>query len=139
MVKQKSKFNIFDLLILVAVALLCFIFAVSLDNRPNLGSKAVIVEVRVTDKISVENAIDKIAATKKVFYSSTKYMVDQLSYQVERDSAGNLASLTIKLKGPGEIRDNNSIFNGQRIYVNQKVEIRSDYFVQGYVADYYEE
>lgn len=139
MVKQKFNVNIFDVLIFAAVAFLCLIFAFSLNNNPNLGKDRVVVEVKVTDRNSIENVIDKIAGTKKVFYSGTKYMVDQLSYVVEKDASNSPVSLTIKLQGPGDIQENKSIFNGQRVYVNQKVEIRSDYFVQGYVVDYYEE
>ncbi|NTU69776.1 hypothetical protein HGB13_03080, partial [bacterium] len=42
--------------------------------------------------------------------------------------------LLITMTAPGEIKDGYYRFNGQRILINQKTEIRSTYFAQGKVT-----
>jgi hypothetical protein len=132
MVKQEFRFNVFDIVALVVAILLIVLVIVGWNNKPYLGSKKMLVTVQVTDRQTIDNVKGVVIDYngKTVFYSGTKYAVTQSSFQLMSDR------LLIVLEGLGDISDNSSIFNGQRVYINQKVEIRSDYFVQGYVTDF---
>jgi hypothetical protein len=136
MAKLKFNINIFDLLVVVAIAIVAIVGVISYSNKPFLGSKNVIVEVRISDVAAIKEALPSVKLASVVYYSGTKYPIKQMSYRTEQDSTDQIESLYITLEGPGDISEGNSIFNGQRIYVNQKVEIRADYQVQGYVADF---
>lgn len=136
MVKQKSnKVNLFDIFVILFVSLLCLIVAIAYQNKPYLGSKNTIVTVEVTDDETISRVEKELQSTAELFYSGTKYPVKQISYQITNNES-NDKTLRINLSGLGEIKEGDSIFNGQRIFLNQKVELRSDYFVQGYVVDY---
>lgn len=137
MAKRKLKINPFDLIIVIFIIVLALIFGVSINNKPNLGSKVVDVEVKISNEDTINSILPKVKTSQVVYYSGTKYPVKQISYRIENNSSGQVKNLFIKLQGMGEIIDGQSIFNGQRIYLNQKVEIHSDYQVQGYVVNYY--
>lgn len=137
MVKRKFKINVFDGFVVAVIALACLICVIAVNNRPNLGSKNVLVEVVVSDPETIKNVSDKIPNTKTVFWSSTKYPVQQINKVMQYSP--NETTMHLTFKGPGEIVENNSIFNGQRVFLNQKVEIRSDYFLQGRVVKIYYE
>lgn len=136
MVKRRFRVNIFDILIVVAVIAVVLIGVVSWNNKPFLGDKNVLVEVRFSDPGLINSALPKIMTAKEVFYSGTKYPVQQVSYRIENDVNGQIKYIFVTLRGLGSIIDGNSIFNGQRTYINQKVEIHADYQLQGYVVDY---
>lgn len=136
MVKRNFRVNIFDILIVVAVVAVALIGAVSWNNKPFLGDKTVLVEVRFSDPVLINSALPKIMTAKEVFYSGTKYLVQQVSYRTENESNGQMKYLFVTFRGLGNISGNDSIFNGQRTYINQKVEIHADYQLQGYVVDY---
>lgn len=137
MAKRRFRANLFDVFILIIILILACLLIFGWNNKPYLGSKKVIVSVRTVDSQSIENILPIVEKSndKQVFYSGTKYPVIQKSYYTSAIN-GNISSLTITLEGLGDIADNNSIFNGQRIYNNQKVEIRSDYFLQAFVTDF---
>lgn len=136
MVKRKFRVNIFDILIVVAVIVVALVGVVSWNNKPFLGDKNVLVEVRFSDPVLINSALPKIMTAKEVFYSGTKYPVQQVSYRTENESNGQVKHLFVTFRGLGNISGNDSIFNGQRTYINQKVEIHADYQLQGYVVDY---
>ncbi len=136
MAKQKLQINIFDVFIVVAIVLAISFFAVAFSNKPYLGTKNVAIEVRISDGFTIESIADKLKNKATVFFSGTKYPVSQSAYRFEYDENNKIKYIFIKLEGLGDIVEGNSIFNGQRIYVNQKVEIHGDYWAQGYISDY---
>lgn len=136
MVKRRFRVNIFDILIVMAVIAVALIGVASWNNKPFLGDKTVLIEVRFSDPVLINSALPKIMIAKEVFYSGTKYPVQQVSYRTENESNGQMKYLFVTLRGLGNISGNDSIFNGQRTYINQKVEIHADYQLQGYIADY---
>lgn len=136
MVKQKFSINIFDFTVILAVAIVACIVLTAFYNKPFLGSGIVSVEVKVFDKSTIDAVLPILKTEEEVYYSGTKYPVEQTSYRIEQNASGQVEYLYITIQGPGDISDGKSIFNGQRIYANQKVEIRSDYYVQGYVVDF---
>lgn len=133
MVKQKFKINLFDIFTIVIIALVLLIAVFSYNNQPYLGKKNIQVVIKISDDSVINRVLPELDKTKEVFYSGTKFPVKQVSYKTKNDE------LYIIVSGLGDIKENDSIFNGQRIFLNQKVELRSDYFVQGYVVDYYYE
>lgn len=136
MAKQKFNINIFDYLVMLAIIAIGLIVLFAYNNKPNLGERVVQVEIIITDPITIRTILPTIKLAKEVFYSSTKYPVEQVSYKTELDTSGAIDHLDVTLQGPGTINEGDSIFNGQRVYANQKVEIRSDYFAQGYVTSF---
>ena len=136
MAKQKFRINLFDIFVVVVIIITTLIFFVSYNNKPNLGDKVILVEIKISDLKTIETVMPVIKSADLVYFSGTKYPVKQISYKTEPDSNGLTKYLDITVEGPGNIVDGNSIFNGQRVYVNQKVEIRADYYAQGYVVDF---
>lgn len=132
----KNKVNIFDIFIAIVLVLAAVFLIFSYNNKPYLGSKNVSIEVRVSDGFTIESINKKLKDNVQVFFSGTKYPVIQDSHRFEYDNLGGIKYIFIKLKGLGDINDGKSIFNGQRIYINQKVEIHGDYWAQGYIVDY---
>ena len=137
MVKQKTKLNLFDIVIAVIVIAFIIIVAASYNNQHNLGDNTVFVEVKISDQETIENVTDKLEVSDEVYFSGTKYPVEIVNLTLEQ-GRGESVILYITLMGPGEVIEGKSIFNGQRIYLNQKVEIRADYFIQGLITNYYE-
>lgn len=139
MAKLKFRINIFDILAIIAVIILACIGIAAWNNKPFLGSRTVLVEVKISNEATIQMILPKVKLASEVFYSGTKYPVKQVSYRTENDKNGQVQYLFVVLSGKGDITSDKSTFNGQRIYVNQKVEIHADYQAQGYVADYYYE
>ena len=132
MVKRKYNINFFDIVALAVLVLIGSITLISFNNKPSLGDKTVSVEVKITDATMIEGALKKIKTDSNVYFSGTKYPVKLSSYNVSPDNS----TLYLIVEGPGNISDDGSTFNGQRIWTHQKVEIRSDYQVQGFVVDF---
>lgn len=137
--KLKFRVNIIDVIAVLAIVLFAMVIALSWNNKPYLGSKNVSVEVMVTARNTINAVLPKMESAETVFYSGSKYPVKQVSYRTENDVYGQIKYLYITVEGLGDISSGKSIFNGQRIYINQKVELRGDYQVQGYVTDYHYE
>lgn len=136
---KKSKTNWFDCLVAGAIVLMAIIVLLSKGQQPYLGDQRILVKI-VSDKYPEnERALTVMKKMpKEVFYNGSKFPVQQIDYQVlEKDS--KKTRLIISLLGPGDIRQpNREIFNGQRILINQKAEVRADYFIQGRVYSYAE-
>ena len=139
MVKRKFNINLFDIFAVIALVIVIFIGALAYFNKPFLGAKNMLVEVKISNTETIEAILPKVATSKTVYFSGTKYTVNQKSYRIENDASDKPQYLYITLEGLGKVSDDDSIFNGQRIYVNQKVEIRSDYQAQGYITDFHYE
>lgn len=136
MAKLKFNINIFDIFVVLLIVLIGFVGILSCDSEPFLGDKSLLVEIKISNEATIEAILPKIKLTDTVYYSGTKYPIKQVSYHVEQDFNGKVQNLYLTVQGLGDIDEGNSIFNGQRIYLNQKVEIRGDYQVQGYVVDF---
>lgn len=138
MVIKKLRVNLFDIIVFLAILVLIAIVAFGWNNTPYLGNHNLLVSVKTIDSQSIKNILSQVEESnnKQVFYSGTEYPVIQKSYSISKNSNGEIDELTVVLDGLGDITDNNSIFNGQRVYDNQKVEIRSDYYIQGFVTDF---
>lgn len=132
MAKRKYKINFFDIAAVIALAIVALTVAFSYTNRPSLGSRSVLVEIKISDATMIEAAIPKLKTSGEVYFSGTKYPVRLDSYQTK----GGSSDLYLTIVGPGDIYEGNSIFNGQRITTHQKVELRADYQVQGFVTDF---
>lgn len=136
MAKRKFSINLFDILaVVIFVSIIC-IGALSYFNKPFLGEKDMLVEIKISNTETIEAVLPNIKLNDPVYYGGTKYPVTQYSYRTEKDANGQLVYLYVVLKGPGTVSGEGSIFNGQRIYINQKAEIRDNYQVQGYVTDF---
>jgi hypothetical protein len=135
MAQQKFKINLFDAIVGLAIVLIVAVLAFSYDNQVDLGSKPMLIVVQISDDEVISRIMPKLDFTSEVFYSGSKYPITQRGYWLVNDETGG-QDLNITLSGMGEIKEGNSIFNGQRIFINQKVELRSDYFAQGYIIDY---
>jgi hypothetical protein len=138
MVKQKSSINLFDVFVIFVIIVIVFIGIFFYTNRPVLGKKNVLIEVMISDPTTIKTSLSEVQTDlgREVYYSGTKYPVKQVSYRTEKDASGQLKYLYITIEGLGTISYGDSIFNGQRVYTNQKVEIHADYQVQGYVTDF---
>lgn len=136
MVKLKFKINLFDLLAVVSIIIVILMVGLGIYNKPYLGSKTLAIDIRVSSATAIATILPKVKTGNSVFYNGTKYPVQQVSYRTEQDTSGKIINLYITLKGPGDINDGKSIFNGQRIYLNQKAEVIADYSVLGYVTDF---
>lgn len=139
MVKPRFRINIFDIISIVVAMILIGTIIFGWNNKPYLGSHIVDVKIKIDNRDTINAVLQKVHDNnnKIVFYSGSKYPVIQALYDLVYGSDKEASVLNIVLKGYGDISDNGSIFNGQRVYINQKVEIRSDYFVQGYVTDFH--
>jgi hypothetical protein len=137
MVRRKFNLNIFDLFVVAAILAVLSIVLFSYSNRPYLGSRTVQVELKVSGAETIQAILPGVETTDEIYYSGTKYPVKQVSYRAEADYSGQINNLYIIIQGPGDITSEKSIFNGQRIYLNQKAEIHSGYQAQGYVVDFY--
>lgn len=137
--RKRARINWFDYLVLGAVVLVVIIYISSKGQQPYLGGQKILVKIISTDHFDNERALAAIKEMpKEVFYNGTKFPVEQIDYQILRDDPNNI-QLMIYLLGPGDIRQpNREIFNGQRILINQKAEIRANYFIQGKVHSYAE-
>lgn len=136
MAKRKFKINWFDGFILVVVLLACLIVAFAWNNKPYLGEKNMLVKVKIDNEQVVKTIMPKVVEAGEVYFSGTKYPVKQASYETHVNTSGTIDEVYVTLSGLGQIKEDDSTFNGQRIYLNKKVEIRNDYFAQGYVVDY---
>jgi hypothetical protein len=136
MAKRRFKVNWFDGFVIVVLLLACLIAVFALNNKPYLGEKTMLVKVKIDNEQTVKTIMPKVVEAGEVYFSGTKYPVKQASYETHVNTSGAIDEVYVTLSGLGQIKENDSIFNGQRIYVNKKVEIRNDYFAQGYVVDY---
>lgn len=136
MAKPKFKINFFDILAIALVTLGVLIGLASFRNKPYLGSSTVSVEIKISNSDTIAAILPKVETSKIVYFSGTKYPVRQKSYRAIQDSSGKVIDLYITLQGLGDISSKGSIFNGQRIYINEKAEIRADYQVQGYIVSF---
>lgn len=141
MAKNKVKLNVIDILVIVSVILLGLAVYLGRNNTPYLGTRTVVAEVEIMDVNIINRILSTVKAEngKTIFYNSSKYPVKQESFNIVRDESGSIEKMTIDLSAPGDVVRDRSIFNGQRIYVNQKVEIRGDYYVQAYISGYHYE
>lgn len=135
MVKSKLKINLFDLIVSVLLLLVVFVVVFAYKNEPNLGSRPLLVVVQVKDDEAIERVMSELDYTDEVYFNSSKYPINQKGYWLVDDEDGG-KDLLITLAGMGDIKESDSIFNGQRVFINQKIELRSDYFIQGYVVEY---
>lgn len=136
MVKQKFRINLFDLLVVILIIVAVVVGGISYGSKPDLGNKNALVVVKISNSETIKAILPQVKLAAEVYYSGTKYPVKQISYRTELDINNQAEYLYVTLEGPGNIYDGSSIFNGQRVYVNQKVEIRGDYQAQGYVTDF---
>jgi len=122
---KKWHVNLFDA---VSVGIIVFlvalgIFAFVIYEEPK-ASKNIYVTVRVP----AENIETEAKNQKTVFLNSVNKAVEVSAVRKDGDF------LLITLTGPGEIKEDYYLFNGQRILVGQKSEIHSTYFAQGKVT-----
>ena len=136
MARLKFKINLFDVAIIVVIVLAIVVTVFALYSKPNLGGKTMLVDISVTQDSVVALVAPQVKSAKEIFYSGTRYPILQDSVKLTKSPVDQSDDLTITVRGLGNITDNNSIFNGQRVYVNQKVELRGDYQVQGYVTGF---
>jgi len=136
MARLKFKVNLFDAIAVMAIIAVAIIIGMSYCNKPYLGSGTLAVEVKITDVTTADAILPKLISDQSVYYSGTKYPVKQVGYRVDKDTVDKVVALYIDIEGPGDMSSNRNIFNGQLIFVNQKVEIHSDYQVQGIVTGF---
>lgn len=118
--------NIFDLAAFAVIIFVVSLFVFSLLYSPSNQGKSMAVTIKVT---SDDKAIYELTKNQKEVYlnsSNQLLTVSRVNYQD--------GYLQIALKGNGEIKENNTVFNGQRVLVGQKAEIHSNYFAQGIIS-----
>lgn len=139
MFKSRQKLKLLDWLIIASFLATALIIFLNWGQKPNLGQQQVLVRVVVKDD-QAENLLAAMQnLPQKVFFNGTKDAVSQLAYEVLRDDKDQFVGIIIDLVGPGDITNfERASFNGQRILINQKAEIRAGYFVQGKIQSYQE-
>ena len=138
MARRKLRINLFDLMFVAILVLAVITVAIGWGNKRSMGSRQMIVTVEISDQQAIDNILPVVERSDnhQVFYAGSNNMVLQKSHVVLYNAVGDIDRLDVTLRGLGDIDENASIFNGQRIYANQKTEIRSDYYMQGFVADF---
>lgn len=131
--KFKAKANLFDLFsfgILICLFLSVPIYKLAFKEKP--ASK-----LKVTVHVETPNAdiIYKEALKKgQVYLNSVDNPVNLEETKENRDASDNPKSLDLTLSGEGSLSDGRYVFNGQRILINQKAEVRGNFFVQGVIS-----
>lgn len=124
--KNNKLVNVFDLIALLVVIFVVSLFIFSLCYTPKITGKPMTVTIKVT---SDDKAIYEIAKDQKqVFLNSSNQ-----SLSVKRAGYQD-GYLEITLTGIGEIKENNTLFNGLRVLVGQKAEIHGNYYAQGIIT-----
>lgn len=128
MAKQKTKnlINFFDATIILVILVIAglFIYSQYIYQAPETGN------IYVTVKAPAENIEAAALIDKDVFFNGVNRQVEVK--KVEKQGG----DLIITLYGPGQVKADDNIFNGQRILINQRVEIHGAYFVIGRVLSF---
>lgn len=130
-----SKLNIIDVAAVVVVLLVIAMGAIYYLQKPKSVDTKLIVTVHVGDPIISKAILSQAQADKSVFLNSVDKPLDVQVVKGAFDATGQLNALDIMLEGPGYIdKNNNYIFNGQRVLINQKAEIHGNYFAAGAIT-----
>lgn len=132
MAKPKLKINLFDLLVIIAILIISVVSVFSWNNEPYLGSRNMIVTVKIIDENTIENIVSKLDENQRICIDSNRYCATQNGFEFVDDY------LLVKISGIGDINGDRSIFLGKKIYANQEVKLRGNYTADGFVVDYYE-
>lgn len=137
--KSKSKFSALDVMLVLAFFLALLVIGLSWDHQPYLGSKNMLVTVRINDAGAIDNISAKMSEAKKVCIDSQRYCAEQVSSMLVKPADGEANYVVVIMRGLGDVKDSESIFLGHRISANQEVQLRGDYVADGYVTDFYYE
>jgi hypothetical protein len=130
-----NKTNIIDIATLVVVILFLSMGAIYYFHKPAPINTKLDVTVHVGDSIISKAILVQAEADKTGFLDSINTSLAVKGVKENLDTVGQLNSLDITLEGPGYIdKNNNYIFDGQRILINQKAEIHANYFAQGAIT-----
>jgi len=133
-----KKINLFDLITVLIIIVFVFVIVTGIvkKNSINNNNKILHVTVRVLDDTGiVYNAAKNSNHAYLNSINSSSYIV-----VVKRDSKEQSPNYTyITLQGLGVIKGNVYIFNGTRILINQKAEIRGSFIAQGVIYEISEE
>lgn len=139
MVKPKFKLNLFDIIFVILMLLVVVVVAVSWNNQPYLGTKNVIVTVKIDDGETINNISSQLSQNKQVCIDSSHYCGTQIQSEAFIPEGTGVKSASIKIKGLGYTDGDRLIFLGHRIYANQEVQLRGNYAAIGRITDFYYE
>lgn len=127
--KKYSKINPIDVFVLLTLFLFAGLFYLSLTQGKKVEGKD--VELTVSVKSSDQSKLIGVAVREQeeVYLNSINRPVKTVRVE-ERKGA-----LDITVLGKGEVESDKYIFNGQRVLIGQKAEIRGKYFAKGYIKD----
>lgn len=139
MAKPNYKLNLFDIIFAVLALLAILVVAISWNNQPYLGTKNVIVTVKINDAKTVDNISSQVSQNKQVCIDSGHYCGTQIQAETFTPIGTGVSTAYIKIKGLGYTDGDRLIFLGHRIYANQEVQLRGNYSAIGRVTDFYYE
>jgi uncharacterized protein YuzE len=125
-----KRVNYFDLALLLLLLVISSLFLYSfLSPKEQVGSG----RVTIVFKTPKENISSAAKADKGVYFNGVNKEVSVI------DVVEDGENLLIKLSANGKIIGEDAIFNGQKIYINQKAEIHDSYFTQGRIVEIVDE
>ena len=135
MEQQKSinKFNIFDGFIVSLLTVFLFFVVISFTNHRYLEKDSLNITVKITDAETINNINGKIKIGQNVYINGINYPVTTKSFLKSFNKDGSQTMLIV-FNGFGKHSDDRTIFLGQRILINQKIEIHGNYIAQGYLT-----
>jgi len=129
---ELSRINFIDVVTLVFIVLLLSVGAAYYFHKPAPINTKIDVIVHIGDPVISKAILVQAETDKTVFWDSINTSLTVKGVKENFDAAGQLNSLDITLEGPGYIdKNNNYILEGQRVLINQKAEIHSNYFASG--------
>ncbi len=137
MAKLKFNVNIFDVFVVIVLFLIATVIVIGWNNKTYLGSHKVQVDISIPNFDTATTVLPSIKNNndQKMFFSGSSDQVTQRNVLVDSNE-GKIKSIVITVEGMGDIGTDESIFNGQKIYIDQKVDLRGNYYTPGYVIGY---
>ena len=131
---KKLNLNIIDMAVIIAILLLFATFAATQIYKPEEIKSKLKVTVRINDGEQSDIIFDQAQKDKTVYLNSINKSVEVLSVIKEQSPTEPVIYMKIVLLGPGVTEDDGTYrFNNQRLLINQKAEIRGNYFAQGII------
>lgn len=139
MARLKFKLNLFDIILLTAILLIVLLISLGWDNQPYLGSRDMIVTVKIDDGNTINNIRSQLVESGELCLDSYRYCGEQVEAKIINPDGVSPTYVLVTIKGVGDINEDKSIFMGHRVYANQLVQLRGNYVADGRITDFYYE
>jgi hypothetical protein len=130
---MKDKLTLVDyLLVLIFALFLLILSGFLLDTNHIKGSNSK-VTILINNASQARVIFPEVKKGEVVYLNSVNNPLKIVDFKEQKDLEGKLISLTITLKGKGYVDEGRYIFNGQKVSIGQKAEIRGNFFTSGAV------